>query len=49
MPVPSIAGLGDEDLEQRRLLARTKIRKAVEFAESSPEPDVKDILEGVYA
>jgi pyruvate dehydrogenase E1 component alpha subunit len=44
-----ILDLSDEDLEQRRLLAREKIKRAVEYAESSPEPDVKDILEGVYA
>jgi pyruvate dehydrogenase E1 component alpha subunit len=44
-----LAGLRNEDLEQRRVLAREKIKKAVEFAEGSPEPDVKDILEGVYA
>ena len=44
-----LAGLSNENLEQRRSLSREKIKKAVEFAESSPEPDVKDILEGVYA
>jgi TPP-dependent pyruvate/acetoin dehydrogenase alpha subunit len=44
-----IGGLSDEDLEQRRLLAREKIKQAVEYAEASPEPDIKDILDGVYA
>lgn len=44
-----LLGLGEEDLAQRRLLAREKIKRAVEYAESSPEPDVKDILDGVYA
>jgi TPP-dependent pyruvate/acetoin dehydrogenase alpha subunit len=44
-----LVGLSDEDLEQRRLLAREKIKRAVEYAEASPEPDVKDILDGVYA
>ena len=44
-----ILNLNDEDLEQRRLLAREKIKRAVEYAESSPEPDLKDILDGVYA
>ncbi len=51
-PIPRFAkrvGLSDEDLEKHRSLARERIKKAVEFAESSPEPDVKDILEGVYA
>jgi len=45
----SVIGLSEDEVEQRRLLAREKIKKAVEFAESSPEPDVKAILEGVYA
>lgn len=44
-----LAGLENESLERRRAFSREKISKAVEFAESSPEPDVKDILEGVYA
>jgi len=29
--------------------AKKKIKKAVEFAENSPEPDVATILEGIYA
>jgi pyruvate dehydrogenase E1 component alpha subunit len=44
-----LVGLSDDEVEQRRLIMREKIKKAVEFAESSAEPSVKDILEGVYA
>jgi TPP-dependent pyruvate/acetoin dehydrogenase alpha subunit len=44
-----VIGLNEGEVEERRLLAREKIKKAVEFAESSPEPALKDILEGVYA
>ena len=37
---------GMKDIEKK---AKEEIRKAVEFAESSPEPDVNTILEGIYA
>jgi TPP-dependent pyruvate/acetoin dehydrogenase alpha subunit len=45
----NLIGLSDDEIEQRRFLARERIKKAVEFAEASPEPAVEDILEGVYA
>ena len=45
----SAIGLNENEVEQRRLNAREIIKKAVTFAESSPEPDVNEILEGVYA
>jgi len=44
-----VVGLNEEGLEQHKLMAREKIKQAVEFASASPEPDVKDILDGVYA
>ncbi len=37
---------GLKDIEKK---AKEEIRKAVAFAESSPEPDVSTILEGIYA
>ena len=39
----------DKELEDMRLKAKEKIKKAVEFAEACPEPDVATIMEGVYA
>jgi acetoin:2,6-dichlorophenolindophenol oxidoreductase subunit alpha len=45
----NLVGMGEEEIEQRRLVVREKIKKAVEFAEASPEPAVESILEGVYA
>jgi pyruvate dehydrogenase E1 component alpha subunit len=44
-----LLGLKEEELETRRLMAREKIKAAVAFAESSPEPDLANIEEGVYA
>ena len=37
---------GMKEIEER---VKEDIRKAVEFAENSPEPDVSTILEGIYA
>lgn len=44
-----VIGLNQDELDLHRSKAREAIKKAVAFAEASPEPDVKDILEGVYA
>ena len=44
-----LAGLSNDELELQKSAAKEKIKKAVEFAEASPEPNVEDILEGVYA
>ncbi len=51
-PIPRFAkviGLSEEEVEQRKNAAKEQIKKAVAFGEASPEPDVKNILEGVYA
>ena len=51
-PIPRFAKLlkvSDEELEKLTIQAKEDIRKAVEFAENSPEPDVNAILEGIYA
>ncbi len=42
-------GLSDKDKDALFKKAEAEIAKAVEFAEASPEPDVADIMEGVYA
>jgi len=39
----------DAELKEIQARAKEDIRKAVEFAENSPEPDVSTILEGIYA
>jgi pyruvate dehydrogenase E1 component alpha subunit len=51
-PIPRFAaelGLTDEEVETLRTEAKQIIDEAVEFAEASPEPDIKDIEDGVYA
>lgn len=45
----SLLKISDDELEKIEKRAKNDIRKAVEFAENSPEPDVDTILEGVYA
>ena len=42
-------GLSEAELDDVRQQAVQRIAEAVAFAEASPEPDVKSILEGVYA
>ncbi len=44
-----LAELNNDELEKHRAIVKEKIKKAVEFAEASPEPKLEDILEGVYA
>ncbi len=39
----------EEQLDQLRANAATAIEEALAFAESSPEPDVIDIMDGLYA
>jgi TPP-dependent pyruvate/acetoin dehydrogenase alpha subunit len=41
--------VNDEEFKKIEAQAKEEIRKAVEFAEASPEPDVATILEGIYA
>lgn len=51
-PIPGFAeqlGVGEKELEQMSEQAQKIIDEAVAFAEASPEPEVKDIEEGVYA
>ena len=51
-PIPRFAKLlnvDEKEIKKMESKAKEKIRKAVEFAESSPEPDVATILEGIYA
>jgi pyruvate dehydrogenase E1 component alpha subunit len=51
-PIKRFAAKLDVDeagLKEIEKKAKEEIRKAVEFAESSPEPDVNTILEGIYA
>lgn len=42
-------GVDEAGLKEIETKAKEEIRKAVEFAENSPEPDVSTILEGIYA
>lgn len=42
-------GMSKKDKDALFKKAEAEIAKAVEFAEASPEPDVADIMEGVYA
>ena len=44
-----LLGVSEEEFKKIEALAKEDIRKAVEFAEASPEPDVATILEGIYA
>lgn len=51
-PIPRFAKLiniNEEEFKKMESVAVERIRKAVEFAESSPEPDIDTILEGIYA
>jgi TPP-dependent pyruvate/acetoin dehydrogenase alpha subunit len=51
-PIPRFAKLlnvNEEKFMKIEAQAKEDIRKAVEFAEASPEPDVATILEGIYA
>jgi pyruvate dehydrogenase E1 component alpha subunit len=51
-PIPHFAkesGISDSELDAIRQEAVKQIEAAVTFAESSPEPDVRSIYEGVYA
>ncbi len=41
--------VNEAGLKEIQTQAKEDIRKAVEFAEASPEPDVSTILEGIYA
>ncbi len=42
-------GMSDEEREALHAQARQRIEESVVFSENSPEPDVADIMEGVYA
>ena len=42
-------GVDEAGLKEVEKKAKEEIRKAVEFADNSPEPDVNTILEGIYA
>lgn len=44
-----LLGVSEEEFKKIEAQAKEDIRKAVEFAEASPEPDVATILEGIYA
>lgn len=51
-PIERLAGnlgMNKDDKDSLFKKAEAEIEKAVEFAEASPEPDVADIMEGVYA
>jgi len=51
-PIERLAGnlgMSKDDKDSLFKKAEAEIEKAVEFAEASPEPDVADIMEGVYA
>jgi pyruvate dehydrogenase E1 component alpha subunit len=41
--------LSDEDVEKFGKEAKLEIKKALEFAENSPEPSIENIEEGTYA
>ena len=41
--------LTDEQFEKMREQASKAVDEALEFAESSPEPNVNDIMDGLYA
>ncbi len=41
--------VSDKEMKELEDKVKEDIRKAVEFAENSPEPDVSTILEGIYA
>ena len=44
-----LLNVSEEEFKKIEAQAKEDIRKAVEFAEASPEPDVASILEGIYA
>ncbi len=44
-----LMGISEQEFAEVEKQAKEEIRKAVEFAENSPEPDVATILEGIYA
>ena len=44
-----LLNVGEEEFKKIEVQAKEDIRKSVEFAEASPEPDVATILEGIYA
>ena len=44
-----LLNVSEEEFKKIEVQAKEEIRKAVEFAEASPEPDVATILEGIYA
>ena len=44
-----LMGISEQKFAEVEKQAKEEIRKAVEFAENSPEPDVATILEGIYA
>ncbi len=44
-----VLGMNEAQMKEIQAQAKEDIRKAVEFAEASPEPDVSTILEGIYA
>ena len=44
-----LLNVSEEEFKKIEAQAKEEIRKAVEFAEASPEPDVATILEGIYA
>lgn len=44
-----LMGISEQEFAEVEIQAKEEIRKAVEFAENSPEPDVATILEGIYA
>jgi pyruvate dehydrogenase E1 component alpha subunit len=51
-PIPRYAkalGWTEAQVEEAQAGASKRIDEAVAFAEASPEPDVKDVMEGVYA
>jgi TPP-dependent pyruvate/acetoin dehydrogenase alpha subunit len=44
-----LLNLSDEDMEKLGKEAKLEIKKALEFAENSPEPSIESIEEGTYA
>jgi pyruvate dehydrogenase E1 component alpha subunit len=42
-------GIEGAEMKQLQEQAESKIQAAIQFAEESPEPDIKSILDGVYA
>ena len=44
-----LLNVSEDEFKKIQAQAKEDIRKAVEFAEASPEPDVATIMEGIYA